>query len=197
MHNSSVKCSRVIYFFPDVGLPGVRCRNIFSSNNPNDSQIACLSLVKNLLMMRVKGAPCLLVAHDSPVYEEKQKEKIIMFPPNHSRSWNLTTPEHLNKPSPPLSISHTSFLLHFWSAKSTFITITIKFPFSNSICTYVQTGISLGKKIGHDRYMSGSTGVLVLLLLQCNMKATVPFHFRFHVIIRTKWQEAGCLLSGA
>lgn len=82
MHNSSVKCSRVIYFFPDVGLPGVRCRNIFSSNNPNDSQIACLSLVKNLLMMRVEGAPCLLVADDSPVYEEKAEgEKIIMFPP--------------------------------------------------------------------------------------------------------------------
>lgn len=80
MHNSSVKCSGVIYFSPDVGLPGVRCRNIFSSNNPNDSQIACLSLVKNLLMMCVEGAPCLLVADDSPVYEGKQREKIIMFP---------------------------------------------------------------------------------------------------------------------
>lgn len=147
MHNSSVKCSRVIYFFPDVGLPWVRCRNIFSSNNPNDSQIACLSLVKNLLMMRVEGAPCLLVADDSPVYEGKQREKIIMFPPNHSSSWNPTTPEHLNKPSPSLRISRISSLLLFWSAKSTFITITIKFLFSNSICTYAQTGISIGKKL--------------------------------------------------
>lgn len=58
-----------------MGLPGVWRRNIFSSNNPNDSQIACLSLVKNLLMMRVGGAPCLLVADDSPVYEEKQERK--------------------------------------------------------------------------------------------------------------------------
>ena len=147
MHNSSVKCSRVIYFFPDVGLPGVWCRNIFSSNNPNDSQIACLSLVKNLLMMRVGGAPCLLVADDSPVYEEKQREKIIMFPPNHPSSWNPTTPEHLNKPLLLSGSLAFPFLLLFWSAKSTFITITIKFPFSNGICTYAQTGISIGKKL--------------------------------------------------
>lgn len=146
MHNSNVKCSRVIYFFPDVGLPGVRCRNIFSSNNPNDSQIACLSLVKNLLMMRVEGAPCLLVADDSPVYKEKQREKIIMFPPNHSSSWNPTTLEHLNKPLLSGSLAFPS-LLPFWSVKSTFITITIKFPFSNSTCTYAKTGISIGKKL--------------------------------------------------
>lgn len=99
MHNSSVKCSRVIYFFPDVGLPGVRCRNIFSSNNPNDSQIACLSLVKNLLMMRVEGAPCLLVADDSPVYEGKAEGKNNhVSPKSFLLMKNPTTPEHLNKP---------------------------------------------------------------------------------------------------
>lgn len=61
--------------FPDVGLPGVWYRNIFSSNNPNDSQIACLSLVKNLLMMRIKGAPCLLVRDVSLVYKGKAQGK--------------------------------------------------------------------------------------------------------------------------
>lgn len=98
MHNSSVKCSRVIYFFPDVGLPGVWSRNIFSSNNPNDSQIACLSLVKNLLMMRVEGAPCLLVAHDSPVYEGKAEGKNNHVSPKSFLLMKPNDTEHLNKP---------------------------------------------------------------------------------------------------
>lgn len=170
MHNSSVKCSRVIYFSPDVRLPGVWSRNIFSSNNPNDSQIACLSLVKNLLMMRVEGAPCLLVADDSPVYEGKQRENIIMFPPNHSFSWNPTTLEHLNKP-PSLRIARISCLTAFLICQviihynNHYISI---FKHYLHICADWK---SIGKKIGHDRYMSRSTGVFVKLLHRCNKEA--------------------------
>lgn len=176
MHNSSVKCSRVIYFFPDVGLPGVWRRNIFSSNNPNDSQIACLSLVKNLLMMRVEGAPCLLVADDSPVYEEKQREKnnhvspksFLLMKPNDTRASKQT--------SPSLRISRISFLLLFWSVKSTFITITIKFPFSNSICAYAQTGISIGKKLDMIGTWVEAQGSSCCYCINVTRNCSIPVH---------------------
>lgn len=76
--------------------------------------------------------------------------------------------------SPSLRIPRISLILLFWSAKSTFITITIKFPFSNSILHICADWNIYWKKIGHDRYMSRGTGVFMLLLHQCNTEATVP-----------------------
>lgn len=50
--------------------------------------------------MRVEGAPCLLVADDSPVYKEKQREKnnhvspksFLLMKPNDTRASKQTSP---------------------------------------------------------------------------------------------------------